>query len=74
MLISGVITFLSALLLQMGIPDAVDRIRFLPDDAQVACRAIHPQCFRREDWARLCRDRLDIREDYPVACELAEES
>ena len=74
-LIPGAITFVSALLLQAGgIPDAVERIRFLPDDAQVSCRAILPQCFRREDWARLCRDRLDIREDYPVACELAEES
>ena len=29
-------------------------LRFLPDDAQVACRAILPQCFRRSDWADLC--------------------
>ena len=74
-LIPGAITFVSALLLQAsGIPESAEPIRFLSDDAQVACRAILPQCFRREDWARLCRDQLDIRESHPVACELAEES
>ena len=74
-LIPGAIKCVSALLLQAaGIPQSAEPIRFLPDDAQVACRAILPQCFRREDWARLCRDQLDIREAHPVACELAEES
>ena len=29
---------------------AVDAVFFLPDDAEVACRAILPQCFRRSDW------------------------
>ena len=33
---------------------AVDADSFLPDDAEVACRAILPQCFRRSDWADLC--------------------
>ena len=73
-LIPGAITFVSALLQAAGIPESAEPIRFLPDDDQVACRAILPQCFRREDWARLCRDQLDIRESHPVACELVEES
>jgi len=48
-LIPGAITFVSALLLQAaGIPVSAEPIRFLPDDAQVACRAILPQCFRLE--------------------------
>ena len=74
-LIPGAIAFVTALLLQAsGIPESAEPIRFLSDDAKVARRAIIPLCFRREEWARLCRDQLDIRESHPVACELAEES
>ena len=41
--IPGAITFVSALLLQAsGIPESAESIRFLSDDAQVACRAILP--------------------------------
>ena len=56
-----------------GTPESTAPIRFLPDDAQVACRAILPQCFRREDWARLCQTDHSIREAHPVACARAEE-
>ena len=33
-----------------GVPAslAADGIRFLPDDAQIACRAILPQCFTQQ--------------------------
>ena len=30
-----------------------DGIRFLPDDAEIACRAILPQCFTQQGWHRL---------------------
>lgn len=74
MLISGAITFLTTLLLHAaGSPDFPEQIHFLPDDAQVGCRAILPQCFRRDDWARLCRDQLSIRQAHRLACERAEE-
>ena len=66
--------FLLAFLVNLaGIPESTEPIRFLPDDAQVACRAILPQCFRREDWARLCQTDHSIREAHPVACARAEE-
>ena len=56
-----------------GIPETAEPIQFLTDDAQVSCRAILPQCFRREDWARLCQTDHSIREAHPVACARAEE-
>ena len=66
--------FLLAFLVNLaGTPESTEPIRFLPDDAQVACRAILPQCFRREDWARLCQTDHSIREAHPVACARAEE-
>ena len=66
--------FLLAFLLNLaGMPVTAEPIRFLPDDAQVSCRAILPQCFRREDWARLCQTDHSIREAHPVACVRAEE-
>ena len=46
--------------------------RFLPDDAQVACRAILPQCFRRSDWADLCDSQSEIRLSFPEACHAAQ--
>ena len=51
----------------------IEPIRFLPDQADMACRALLPQCFRRRDWARLCRDQPDIRQAHPAACDEAEQ-
>ena len=47
-------------------------VRFLPDEAQVACRAILPQCFRRADWAELCASQPEIKVSFPDACRMAE--
>ena len=47
-------------------------LRFLPYDAQVACRAILPQCFRRSDWADLCDCQSEIRLSFPEACQAAQ--
>jgi hypothetical protein len=47
-------------------------LRFLPYDAQVACRAILPQCFRRSDWAELCDSQSEIRLSFPEACHAAQ--
>jgi len=61
------------LLLVIGLVLAqADRVRFLPDDAQVACRAILPQCFRRSDWADLCDSQSEIRLSFPEACHAAQ--
>ena len=54
-----------------GIPETAEPIQFLPDDAQVSCRAILPQCFRREDWARLCQTDQSILDAHPLACRRA---
>ena len=48
-----------------------DGIRFLPDDAQIACRAILPQCFTREGWHRLCQNDPTMVKAHPVACRQA---
>lgn len=47
---------------------AVDAVSFLPDDAEVACRAILPQCFRRSDWADLCAREPSVAVGHPEAC------
>lgn len=41
---------------------------FLPDDAEVACRAILPQCFKRSDWADLCARDSSVAAAHPEAC------
>ena len=46
-------------------------IEFLPDDAQVSCRAILPQCFTRKAWAQLCESEPGIRKSFNQACDLA---
>ena len=46
-------------------------IEFLPDDAQVSCRAILPQCFTRNAWAQLCKSEPGIRKSFKQACDLA---
>ena len=44
---------------------------FLQDDAEVACRAILPQCFRRSDWAELCARDPSVAGGHPQACRAA---
>ena len=47
---------------------AVDAVTFLPDDAELACRAILPDCFRRSDWADLCGREPSVAVARPAAC------
>ena len=46
---------------------AADAVTFLPDDAEVACRAILPQCFRGSDWAELCARDPSVADGHPQA-------
>ena len=48
-----------------------DGIRFLPDDAQIACRAILPQCFTQQGWHRLCQNDPAMAKAHPQACRQA---
>ena len=48
-----------------------DGIRFLPDDAQIACRAILPQCFTQQGWHRLCQNDPAIAKAHRRACRKA---
>ena len=48
-----------------------DGIRFLPDDAQIACRAILPQCFTQAGWHRLCQNDPTMARAHQVACRQA---
>ena len=41
------------------------------DDAEVACRAILAQCFRRSDWAELCARDSSVADGHPGACRAA---
>ena len=67
--VSGLVV--SALLVGcFGSPEA-DAVTFLPDDAEVACRAILPQCFRRSDWAELCARDPSVADGHPQACSAA---
>ena len=50
---------------------AVDAVSFLPDDAEVACRAILPLCFCRSDWAELCARDPGVAVGHPEACRAA---
>ena len=50
---------------------AVDAVTFLPDEAEIACRAILPQCFKRDDWAALCDDDPSVAAGHPEACRAA---
>ena len=58
----------SALLVGCFGSPAADAVTFLPDDAEVACRAILPQCFRRSDWADLCAREPSVAVGHPEAC------
>ena len=57
----------------IGSSSGAEPVRFLADDADVACRAILPQCFTREGWARLCDEDVDLRNANPTACQQASE-
>ena len=46
-------------------------VTFLPDDAQIACRAILPQCFKRSDWADICARESSVAHGHPEACRAA---
>ena len=46
-------------------------LSFFAGRAQVACRAIRPQCFRRADWADLCESEPDLQLAHPDACQAA---
>ena len=63
-----------SVLLACSVASARETIRFLPDDAQVACRAILPACFKQRDWAELCLKEPDIRSGHPEACDQAIEA
>ena len=49
-----------------GSPGA-DAVTFLPDEAEIACRAILPQCFRRSDWAEVCARDPSVADGHPQA-------
>ena len=61
----------SALLVGCFGGPAADAVTFLPDDAEVACRAILPQCFRRSDWAELSARDPSVADGHPQACRAA---
>ena len=67
--------FRCVMVLAMVLPLAslarADGIRFLPDDAQIACRAILPQCFTQAGWHRLCQNDPIMAKAHPVACRQA---
>ena len=64
---SSVVLLASLLLPAM----AAEPIRFLPDDAQIACRAILPACFTRSGWAELCRANPELHLANSEACRQA---
>jgi len=64
---SSVVLLASLLLPAM----AAEPIRFLPDDAQIACRAILPACFTRSGWAELCRANPELPLASSEACRQA---
>ena len=61
----------SALLVGCSGSPAVDAVTFLSYDAEVACRAILPQCFRLSDWAELCARDPNTADGHPQACRAA---
>ena len=61
----------SALLVGCFGSPAADAVTFLSDDAEVACRAILPQCFRRSDWAEVCARDPSVAVGHPEACRAA---
>ncbi|MAR08311.1 MAG: hypothetical protein CL862_14610 [Cyanobium sp. NAT70] len=66
-MIFGLVSFPISLLILA----TIQPIRFLPDEAQIACRAILPQCFTRHGWRQLCRRDPMVVEAHPEACHQA---
>ena len=54
--------------LDLSVPPRGDADTFLPDDAVIACRAILPQCFKRDAWADLCAQDAGVAAGHPQAC------
>ncbi len=64
-----------SLIVVMGlVMGQAEPVRFLPDDAEVSCQAILPQCFRRSDWANLCATQPEIKVSFAKACREAVKS
>ena len=61
----------SALLVGCFGSPAADADPFLPDNAEVACRAILPLCFRRSDWAELYARDPSVAVGHPEDCRSA---
>ena len=61
----------SALLVGCFGSPAADADPFLPADAEVACRAILPQCFRVSDWVELCAPDPSVAVGHPQGCRAA---
>ena len=61
----------SALLVGCFGSPAADADPFLPDDAEVTCWAILPQCLRRSDWAELCARDPSVAVGHPETCRAA---
>ena len=57
-----------ALAVDYSFSPAVASASFLPDNAEFACRAILPKCFRRSDWADLCAREPGVALAHPAAC------
>ena len=57
-----------ALVVDYSFSPAVGSASFLPDNAEVACRAILPQCIRRSDWADLSAREPSVVLAHPAAC------
>ncbi len=60
-----------AMLLPLASLARADGIRFLPDDAQIACRAILPQCFTQAGRHRLCQNDPTMAKAHRLACRQA---
>ena len=60
-----------AMVLPLASLARADGIRFLPDDAQIACRAILPQCFTQAGWHRICQNDPSLAKAHRVACRQA---
>lgn len=46
-------------------------VGFLKDNLDVACMALLPQCFTKEDWAEMCREDSHLEENHFDSCKQA---
>ena len=58
---------------ELSTSSRVHAVNFLPDHAEIACRAILPQCFRRADWAALCAIEPSVAAAHRDACRAAQD-